>query len=623
MLGQIANYTPIIARNTIVNNSTTLRDIWQIIRLHYGFQSTGAHFLDFCNIKLEPNERPEDLFQRLMAFTEDNLLTTESGITHNGQEIAEDEELTPTMENFIVLTWLTLIHPDLPRLVKQRYGTELRSRTLATLKPEISQALESLLEELRNTEDARAMRTQLSSVKKSSSNQKVCPLCKASGRPSTHFLSKCVYLPHSDKKYFAKARQIMESENDPNDEDNETHINPKISVGRVEDTCTPTSQKTSVGRVQIRQSPYLDAFLTHHPTRIVVDSGATGNMIRTDVAHKLQATITPSTQYAHQADGSSPLHVSGETRLKFHHDGHDLMFEGLVVDNLDTPILAGIPFMETNDITIRPARQEIRIGDNCVFKYGSKAQTGHHTIRLTQVLRAPVPCTTTLWPGEFVEIKLPDDMTSPDEYNTFSFEPTSCQHNPLENWPPPSFIDSVAGKVRIANLTNEPHTIKRNQHLGLVRPTYTPNDSISREEMDVTYPLHKTKGPTSYSSAVKLDPDECLSHDVKTQFQELLNTYDEVFNPDFKGYNGASGPLKAVVNMGPVKPPQRKGRLPQYNKHLLSTLQDKFDELETRGVFTKPELVNVNVEYVNPSFLVKKTIWRLQTSHSICGCRKI
>lgn len=70
-----------------------------------------------------------------MAFTEDNLLKTELGITHNGQEIQEDEELTPTLENFIVLTWLTLIHPDVPRLVKQRYGAELRSRTLATLKP--------------------------------------------------------------------------------------------------------------------------------------------------------------------------------------------------------------------------------------------------------------------------------------------------------------------------------------------------------------------------------------------------------------------------------------------------------------------------------------------------------
>lgn len=45
MLGQIANYTPIISRSTIINNSTTLRNIWQIIRLHYGFQSTGAHLL--------------------------------------------------------------------------------------------------------------------------------------------------------------------------------------------------------------------------------------------------------------------------------------------------------------------------------------------------------------------------------------------------------------------------------------------------------------------------------------------------------------------------------------------------------------------------------------------------
>ena len=37
-----------------------MRAIWQAIRAHYGFQSTGAHFLDFSNIRLEPDERPED-----------------------------------------------------------------------------------------------------------------------------------------------------------------------------------------------------------------------------------------------------------------------------------------------------------------------------------------------------------------------------------------------------------------------------------------------------------------------------------------------------------------------------------------------------------------------------------
>ena len=37
-----------------------------------------------------------------------------------------------TLENVIVLTWLRLVHPDLPKLVKQRYGTEL---ALAHLPP--------------------------------------------------------------------------------------------------------------------------------------------------------------------------------------------------------------------------------------------------------------------------------------------------------------------------------------------------------------------------------------------------------------------------------------------------------------------------------------------------------
>ena len=68
LLGQIANFCPIISRNTIVKNSTSLESIWQSTRLHFGFQTTGAHFIDFDNIHLEPDERPEDLFQRLMAL---------------------------------------------------------------------------------------------------------------------------------------------------------------------------------------------------------------------------------------------------------------------------------------------------------------------------------------------------------------------------------------------------------------------------------------------------------------------------------------------------------------------------------------------------------------------------
>ena len=53
--------------------------------------------------------------------------------------------------------------------------------------------------------------------------------------------------------------------------------------------------------------------------------------------------------------------------------------------------------------------------------------------------------------------------------------------------------------------------------------------------------------------------------------------YDSVFNPNFSGYNGQAGNFKAIVNMGPVQPPQQKGRLPQYSRNKLVELQEHFD----------------------------------------------
>ena len=103
-----------------------------------------------------------------------------------------------------------------------------------------------------------------------------------------------------------------------------------------------------------------------------------------------------------------------------------------------------------------------------------------------------------------------------------------------------------------------------------------------------------------------LDPDGCLDQDTRDKFMAVNLEFDDVFNPSISNYNGTSEKIEAVVNIGPTLPPQRKGRLPQYNRDTLEELQDRFDELEAAGVFAKPEQVNVHVEYLNTSFLVKK-----------------
>jgi hypothetical protein len=50
---------------------------------------------------------------------------------------------------------------------------------------------------------------------------------------------------------------------------------------------------------------------------------------------------------------------------------------------------------------------------------------------------------------------------------------------------------------------------------------------------------------------------------IFSQFKDLLYKFSDVFSPDLTGYNGAIDPFEASVNMGPVQPQQRKGRMPQ------------------------------------------------------------
>ncbi len=599
MLGQIANYCPIISRSTFERNATSLNDIWQAIRLHFGFQSTGSHFLDLAEIKQEPEERAEDLYQRIMSFTEDNLLKQDSIITHHGTRPTVDEDFTPTVENWVVFTWLQLLHPNLPRLVKQKYGTELRNKTLASIKPEISNALPSLLDELHATEDISILRSAHNSRHGSRNHgsrtrtDASCPLCKTAGRSHGHFLSRCKFLPETDRKFLTKARQVAASEE--NEDADETD----------EDVTEVPDKTPNTYRVEVKRSPQLKSFYKHHPLNIVIDTGAETNMIRESTAKYIRAKIVKSSQMAFQADGQTPLHVTGETTLQLSRNGMDLHLEALVVRDLDVDVLGGIPFMVSNDISVRPAKAILTIAGAEVINYGKQPQAlaKNHTVRCATLLRAP-PISTTIWPGEFLELSVPDDL---HEHDDLIIEPraTSNKSQTHNGWPSPDIVQQVGSKIRIINNTASPQRVNKNEHLCQVSPIS--ESPVGPPTNTRPKPLKIHSSTTPFSDEVQIDNGNKLSDTMRQQFREVTRDYDNVFNPSYPGYNGAVGPFKAIVNMGPVQPPQRKGRLPQYGRDRLSELQDKFDELEALGVFKRPEDINVNVEYLNPSFLVRKS----------------
>jgi len=380
-------------------------------------------------------------------------------------------------------------------------------------------------------------------------------------------------------------------------------------------------------RVMIKTCPSMNVHFKAGGTSITLDSGAETDLIRYDVAVSLGLQIEKSVHSCTLADKKTPLDVVGEVHTSFSRDGKNLEFNGLVVKELDVEVLGGIPFMTRNDIYPRPAKNLILFGDGSSFAYATNmkcSDSTSSTVRKATLLRATE--TTTVWPGEFLEMEVPPELDLED--SLLAVEPRSAPDT--LNWIPASIRRSVGKSIRIENISPEPKIVKKHDHVCQVTPIFNPtsipsenensinirpggfNPTVSHSTVTTTVNSNLMRTPSSsstitpHSSAISLDPNCLLSPEIRARFEELHNKYDTVFDPKISTYNHAFGKFEAVVNMGPVQPPQRKGRLPQYNRDKLCLLQDEFDRLEQLGVMAKPEDVGIAVEYLNPSFLVTK-----------------
>ena len=416
MLGQVANWATVISRSQITKESVSLSDIWNKIREHYGFHCTGSRILDLSTIRLDTGERPQRLYQRLLSFFEDNLQSAGSSVTHNGVAPTSDEEITPTVENITVVLWLERLHVGLPALVKQRYGSELRNKTLASIKSEISLALDSLLEELKGNDDSRVLRIQpsrrsnrsgnenrgssasryqnksASSSQSRNSSGRYCCLCRTANRPGfeSHFLSQCKYLPEEDKQRLSKVRYIEVIDEYENSDDNASFSESSSvcsedddqlgiidddgeDVKSQENVPNPTENASNTRRVTIRKSAVLKCFYKHHPILVILDTGSESNLISDRCAKDLDLVLGKSSQGAVTADGKTALTVVGEVKFEIVRGSHVLICEALVVKEDVGDVVGGEPFLEKNDIYVRSAKKQIIIADKEIISYSSSS----------------------------------------------------------------------------------------------------------------------------------------------------------------------------------------------------------------------------------------------------------
>ena len=112
-------------------------------------------------------------------------------------------------------------------------------------------------------------------------------------------------------------------------------------------------------------------------------------------------------------------------------DNLNLTLDALVVNDLDVDILAGIPFMALNDISVRPAKQQIMIGDTNTVHYGTSDTDNHNRVRRAHAYVLKPETTSVVWPGGYVELALPSDLqpecTLAIESRSDNYQPTGLR----------------------------------------------------------------------------------------------------------------------------------------------------------------------------------------------------
>ena len=617
MLGSIAGYAPIIRRSFFTQEARSLQDIWTRLRTYYKFRKTGALILEFHNLVFESGESHESFWERISAFIDDNLLSPHDKIQHLGVDILEQEKTSPTLLNLSVVHWLKCIHPGLPSLVKQRYATELRNTTLVSLRDEISESIDSLLAELtgENASVARSsyqskFQSGKSSFKSKSSHKKPssksCILCITAKRPANHFLSECPYLPDSDRRYMTNSR-LVEASDEEDDYDERANAK-SISIEPTK-TQVPSLSSTS-RRVDIESSPSFQAECEGESVSVVIDSGAEASLVEEQYVKRTGATIMKTTTHANQADGKSQLDIVGEVQLQLKRFPHTFKLNALVVRKLNDEVIAGMPFLSANDIYVRPSKKEIHIGDNEVIHYETRKRISANSRRTAAILR--VPQQTTLLPGDSISLPVPAYHNFHKE-ELLAVEPrVEAQSLRLEKfnnmWLKPHITQSTDGVLNLWNNTDKPVLLKKHEQIGNLRPVTVASLEVNTEDAKSTTKTQPSQEPVLSESTdyLNVEIESSLSKADKDRFSNLHKKYSDVFDSRTLGcYNGASGPLEVKINMGPTLPPQRKGRMPLYNRAQQEEQQRLCDDLDGT-VFAKPEDVGVSVENLNPSFMILK-----------------
>ena len=151
LLQQLAQFCYYTEQDDVAMRSDSIAWVWKYLEAHYNIEAKGANFLRIVEHTYKQGENYSTFYKQFRASFLDNLRKAgcKGDPRDPGARLAEDEKLSPSHEDSIILWTLERIDPRLPAKVRQDYEGRLFGDTfLWDLQAVIFQAIPAMLEDL-------------------------------------------------------------------------------------------------------------------------------------------------------------------------------------------------------------------------------------------------------------------------------------------------------------------------------------------------------------------------------------------------------------------------------------------------------------------------------------------
>ena len=289
-----------------------------------------------------------------------------------------------------------------------------------------------------------------------------------------------------------------------------------------------------IRKVNVYKSPILSLSFNGITVHVDVDTRATSSCMSFKMASKLGLNVQATNHTAVQVDGGTPLQAIGKVHTTFYRGNKPLTFSGLVIETMSVDILGGGNFITENDLSLRPKKKLISIGDHATVMATSPTILQMDQLDFRKRLVATQRSLSVV-PGDPIQMRVPFDM------------PANCHiavqpnYQQAKDFMEPQLIEVRNGMFTIFNESNDILKVKKNCQLVNVKQAYdwfTFNSKLPPKLPPVERRTYK-----EVIKEMNLDDAKNLDKATLDFLQSVVKENLDVFQPDFPGYNQIFGPL--------------------------------------------------------------------------------